>query len=187
MRKISIRDQGLVGTFFQPELSRKLPGLILLPGSEGGIPEAFAEKLANVGYCVLALGYFGVEGLPETLENIPLRYFLQAFLWLKRQPQIRGNSIGLIGYSRGAELALLLGSFYPDLMNTLITYVPSSVVCGGFPYPNRPAWVRRKNPITPFLSGLSNHCIDLTESEDLTLATQSGEIPYHADTDQDPY
>lgn len=187
MKQIQVNENGLVGTLFQPDTKKKLPGIILIPGSDGGIPEDFAEKLANEGYAVLALGYFGLEGLPKYLENIPLEYFQQAFVWFKKQENLRENSIALIGYSRGGELALLLGSLFPHLMNALITYVPSSVVCGGFPHPNQPAWLYNNKLITPFLSGLTSYEKNHTEAQDLFLACESGKIPYHANTADDPY
>lgn len=187
MKKTQIRENGLVGTLFQQDTREKLPGIILIPGSDGGVPEAFAEKLANESYTVLALGYFGLEGLPKYLENIPFEYFQQAFAWFKKQENVRGNNITLIGYSRGGELALLLGSLFPRLMNAIIAYVPSSVVCGGFPHPNQPAWLYNNKPITPFLTGLTSFEEEFTEGKDLFLACEAGKIPYHANTADDPY
>ena len=187
MRKSNIRENGLVGTLFEPQTNEKLPGIILVPGSAGGIPEEFAERLAYQGFTVLALGYFALEGLPPYLESIHLEYFQEAFRWFNTLKTVNENYVGLIGYSRGGELALLLGSLFPNLMHAIVAYVPSSVVCGGFPHPNKPAWIYKGKPITPFLSGLMNDNENLTEGEDLLLATKSGKIPFHANTEQDPY
>lgn len=187
MHITSIRENGLYATLFRPKCNVKLPSIILLPGSEGGIPESFAKELAFSGYCVLALGYFGLEGLPNALENISLEYFQKAFLWLRNQAFIKSEKVCLIGYSRGGELALLLGSIYHHLIHAIIAYVPCSSICGGFPHPNKPAWLLNNQPIFPFLSGYSNDDINLTEEQDLFLATKSKQIPFHANTVDDPY
>lgn len=187
MQKKSIREAGLVGTLFEYEHAKPQPGILLVPGSDGGIPEAFAEQLAHQGYTVFALGYFALDGLPAYLENIPLEYFEQAFLWFKKQKSVKENHIALIGYSRGGELALLLGSIFPKLMNAIVVYVPSSVVCGGFPHPNKPAWILNNTPIKPFLSGLISDDLELTEAEDLFQASKNGKTSFHANTAEDPY
>ena len=50
--------------------------LILLGGSEGGLPRGYdVEKLTSLGYPCFLLGYFGTKSTPEMLEMIPLEYF----------------------------------------------------------------------------------------------------------------
>jgi len=104
-----IREHGVVGTFFYPKDMRKGPGVIVLYGSGGGIPETKVELLASHGYATLALGYFGVQGLPEKLERIPLEYFTNAIMWFKLQSQVDAQSVALVGTSRGGELVLIKG------------------------------------------------------------------------------
>lgn len=70
------------GSLFSPETQKKMPGVILVPGSDGGIPEDLAQFIASHGYYVLALGYFGLEGLPPYLENIDLGYFQKVMAFL---------------------------------------------------------------------------------------------------------
>jgi hypothetical protein len=139
IEKRSIREDGLVGTLFFPRNMQKLPGIIVVPGSSGGISELNAQLLASHGYVVFALGYFGVNGLPKMLENIDLGYFKKAISWLKKQEQVKANSIALLGDSRGGELVLLIASVFPRDVNAVVAYVPSSVVNGGVPFVNLPA------------------------------------------------
>jgi dienelactone hydrolase len=132
VRVTPIAVDGLVGTFYQPPGEGRRPTMIVLGGSEGGIPRpvGHAGGLASRGYATLALAYFGVNGLPGTLSNIPLEYFGTAINWLAAQPSVDPNRIGVIGASRGAELALLLGGLYPRL-RVVVAYMPSHVVVRG--------------------------------------------------------
>lgn len=189
MKKRSVRDQGLVGTFYTPETVTKAPGIILLSGSDGGIPgtnsipETFIDYLVKKGFCVLALAYFGAEGVPENLENIPLEYFETAIHWLKPKVQ----DIRIIGQSRGGELSLLLGTYFPSSIHSIVALVPCSMVCGGLPHTNQPAWTYQNKPIAPFLSALTGSEENFTEFDDLKIAYESGIVPYHANTAEDPY
>jgi len=74
VRRSVIREDRLVATFFD-HLSGPRPGVIIVSGSGGGLAEDQPALLASRGYAVLSLGYFGMEGVPEDLTNIPLEYF----------------------------------------------------------------------------------------------------------------
>ncbi|MGH2517644.1 MAG: acyl-CoA thioesterase/BAAT N-terminal domain-containing protein, partial [Ktedonobacterales bacterium] len=113
--RTEVRERGLVGVFFQPGGSRPHPAVLALGGSSGGLREHQAALLASHGVAALALAYFGVEGLPARLANIPLEYFATALEWLAGQRAVRSERIAALGISRGAELALLLGSTYPRI------------------------------------------------------------------------
>ena len=150
VRFTPLRANGLVGTFYEPPSAGPHPTMIVLGGSEGGIPgpAGFAGGFASRGYAVLALAYFRAEGLPNLLSNIPLEYFGTAIAWLKAQPSVDANHIGVIGGSRGAELALLLGSVYPSL-HVVVANMPSNVVIGGCCDPGRwfYAWTVGGRPV----------------------------------------
>ena len=132
VRVTPVRTSGLVGTLYEPPGGGRHPAIVVLGGSEGGIPRAVghAGGLASRGYVVLALAYFGVEGLPRTLSNIPLEYFRSAMAWLGAQPSVDANQIGVVGTSRGAELALVLGTIDPRL-RVVVANMPSHVVVRG--------------------------------------------------------
>lgn len=176
------------GNLFYPQSETgTLHAIVILPGSNGSTPDEMAQHIASYGYLVLALRYFGAEGLPESLEGISLEYFTDAIAWLRSEAPMKAYSVTLLGYSRGGELALLLASMFPTLVDGVIAYVPCSRVCGGFPYPNKPAWLHHSKPITPFIKGFSSSNDSLTEADDLRIATEVGKIPSHQNTENDPY
>lgn len=80
----------------------------------------------------MALAYFAVPGtgLPAELVDIPLKDFAGALAWLRNQPAVDPAHVAL-GASRGGELALLLAATYPQQLQAVAAYVPSSVVNGG--------------------------------------------------------
>jgi dienelactone hydrolase len=75
-RKIEVRESGLVANLWFPEGEGPFPGLLLLGGSGGGIgwQDEIVELLVGHGFVALALAYFGLEGLPDELERIPLEF-----------------------------------------------------------------------------------------------------------------
>lgn len=153
VQTMPIREDGIVGELhYVPEAQRRTT-IIMLNGSDGGIPSARdAGDLVRSGYTVLALAYFRdwrgqPEGVPAALREIPLEYFYRAIEWLKSQPQVDSGKIVLMGQSRGAELALLLASRRPDIAG-VIAFSPSSYVwhaagvAGGVP-----AWTSDGQPV----------------------------------------
>jgi dienelactone hydrolase len=125
-----VRERGLVGPFFQSSDVVPAAGILLLGGSEGGLHELDAALLASHGYAVLALAYFGMEGVSPTLVNIPLEYFATAIAWLHEQPGLRTDCLGVLGGSRGGELALLLGTTFPAI-TAVVSYLGSGVITQG--------------------------------------------------------
>lgn len=123
---------GLVGNFYYPQGKNDLPIIILLSGSEGGIEgqSFYAGLLASKGYAALALAYFGMDGLPSELQMIPVEYFKQAINWVSTQKIIDQNRLAVMGWSKGGELSLLLGSIYPEI-KAVIAIAPSHVVFQG--------------------------------------------------------
>ncbi len=146
-----VHDGGMIATFYEPAGGGVHPAFLVLTGSGGGMPPAAgpAGGLASRGYAVLALAYFGVEGLPRTLSNIPLEYFGGALRWLAAQPSVDPHRIGVLGGSRGGELALLLGSIYPTI-RAVVAYMPSNVVNRGCcDMSTQVAWTYEGRPIAP--------------------------------------
>jgi len=145
-----VRERGLVGTAYYPPGAGPHPAIIVLPGSQGGLPlpANHAGGLASRGYVVLGLAYFNAEGLPPLLQNVPLEYFATAVEWLRAQPSVDVARIGLMGTSRGGELALLLGATYPSLFRVVVANVPSSVVWPGLSDDSEtPAWTWKGKPV----------------------------------------
>ena len=134
-----IRENGLVGTVYFDEDSLQQPPILMFGGSSGGNfydnYQNYAEDLVENGYSVLTLAYFdyrGRDGLPDKLRHIPLEYFKKAMVWMESQPYTSNNGqCAVIGYSRGAEAALLLGVHYPQIA-TVVAIVPSAYVGGAY-------------------------------------------------------
>lgn len=126
----AVRDQRLVGTFFKPPGAGPHPALLVLSGADGGMYQGVAARFASYGYAALALAYFGVEHLPKQLANVPLEYFEAALGWLQAQPGVAPGKVGVVGWSRGGELALLLGATFPQV-KTVIGYSASGVMTMG--------------------------------------------------------
>ena len=117
--------------------------IITLGGGVGGLTEFRSQLLASYGFSSLALTFFGTQGLPSELKEIPLESFEGV---LNRFPQ---KKIALWGVSRGAELALILGSLFPEKIDAIAAYVPSSAIYGSLIDPNKPAWVYRNQLLAP--------------------------------------
>ncbi|MCI2425662.1 dienelactone hydrolase [Candidatus Acetothermia bacterium] len=144
MEHKEVSENGLVGDFYYRKSGKKYLTIILLGGSEGGKPttESEIEKTVERGYAVLSLAYFGMKGLPRSLESIPLEYFERAISWLAEQPTVVPNHYAVEGVSKGGELALLLASRYPEI-RAVVGIVPGSVVFQGIPrgfYAPRSSW-----------------------------------------------
>jgi dienelactone hydrolase len=174
------------GTAYYPEAEQTVPAVLLIGGSNGKPLATAAQLLAAHGYAAFTLAYFHQQGLPEHLENIPLEQIQQAIHWIKQQPRIDPDRIVLLGYSRGAEFALLFASFFPYEIQGLIAFAPTNMVYGGFPHPNKPAWTFQQHAIIPFIGAVTSSCSTLTEAEDLYNAMQNNLIPMHADSQEDP-
>lgn len=97
------------------------PLIVGLGGSEGGNAwassrwKAQRDKFITEGYAFLALGYFDAPGAPENLDRISLDKVHQAIKTAMEHLQISNQKVALIGGSKGAELALVLASHYPDI------------------------------------------------------------------------
>ena len=134
MLRQPVEEEGLVGTLFYPSTPGPHPTMIVLGGAAGGMREGGAEVLASEGFAALALAYFGVNQLPHDLVEIPLEYFERAIAWLKIQPEIDENRIGIVGNSKGGELGLLLGATYPEDIKVVVGYAPSAIVWQSIPF-----------------------------------------------------
>jgi hypothetical protein len=143
VERLEVRDGGLRGTLFRPPGTQRHPGVLVVGGSEGGLPGRRAVWLASHGFAALALGYFHYEDLPANLAAIPLEYFGRALNWMAQRPEIFGEHLAVMGTSRGGELALQLGSMYPRI-GAVVAYVPANVrypaCCGFAPVPYAWTW-----------------------------------------------
>lgn len=116
--------------------NKKQSLIVGLGGSEGGnawtsdywkkTRDQFIEK----GYAFLALGYFGAKGTPDTLNKIAIEDVYHAIKMATKNKFINKNQIAIIGGSRGADLALLVASYYKDI-KCVVSIVGSHAVFPG--------------------------------------------------------
>src|SRR4051812_4031490 len=157
MSRERVADAGLVGVCYLP-VARPAPAVIVVGGSDGGLrsAEPTAAALAGSGLVGFALAYFGLPGLPRRLVDIPLEYFETALGWILCHPAVAGEPVGVLGRSRGGELALLLGATFGRI-GAIVGIVPSGIIWGGFPvraWRPRPAWTHHGRPVPFARSGL---------------------------------
>src|SRR5438067_11859656 len=152
MRRIDVDDGVLVGSLLVAGDDR-CPGVIALGGSEGGCPVQVGRLLAGEGFACLALSYFHRPGLPRNLVEVPLDYIETAVRWLQDREEVSGDRVGLIGASKGAELALLSAARFPAV-GAVVAYAPSSVVFAGISFGGdgrrRSSWSHHGTPV-PFV------------------------------------
>ncbi len=141
---MQVTANGLVGEFFLPTTPGPHPAIVVLGGSEGGLYPQVSEAalFAAHGYAALGLAYFqGFGGndphlaqLPQMLVNIPLEYFVKAANWLRQQPGVDPHHVAIMGWSKGAEAALVTAATFPQEFQAVIGFMPSSVVWEGLQY-----------------------------------------------------
>ena len=151
---VSLKGPGPYGLLFEPADEGPRPAVIVLGGSSGGLLFASqtAALLASHGFVALALAYFGYGNLPPYLIDIPSEYFTDAIAWLAARPTVQKDALGLLGISRGAELALILGAASRSI-RAVVAYSPSSVVWSGlrgWEPSDMPAWTTAGVPIPYF-------------------------------------
>lgn len=148
-----VQRKDLVGVLYRPD-GAATGGVLVLGGSEGGVPTEITRALAaHTGLVCFGLAYFNAPGLPRHLIEIPLEYVEGAVGWLKRQLPDPTRAVGLFGASKGAELALLGGATFPALFSALVAFVPSSVVFEGIGSRGRcgqSSWTHGGHPL-PFV------------------------------------
>ncbi len=114
----------------------KQPLLVGFGGSEGRNAWASKywqktrEEFIAKGYAVLAIGYFGLNGTPAILDRIALEEVYAAIYLAKQQKGINADKIILMGGSRGADLALLIASYYPDISGVIAMSASHAVFPG---------------------------------------------------------
>lgn len=129
-------------TLFIPNDGKPHSGIIMLHGSEGGsLPYARMEAqfLASNGYAVLAFCWYNCAKNPitspiEPLENVEVRNIIRATEWLKNSTHVQGHKIAALGWSRGGELGVLLGSLQDSisLIDAIAVHTPSDTIVSGF-------------------------------------------------------
>lgn len=127
--------------FVRPNDGDKHTLILMLHGSEGGSVRSLSSEanvLAMMGYGVMTYCYFdcnrGLNGPRQTLKDVELTRIQSAIRWLRRNPAGNGKVV-VYGFSRGAELTMILGSLdaTPETRpSALIGHSPSDVYNGAY-------------------------------------------------------
>lgn len=144
----SLTTDGFTGQYWHAaKTTTRRPAVLVLDGSEGGMPTLLPAMLASNGYPALGVAYFKLGLLPQTLSDIPLEYFATALTWLAHQPGVDPGAITVLGISAGSEAAQLLGVYYPNLVHAVVASVPSDVANCSFSDCIGPAWTLHGKPV----------------------------------------
>lgn len=171
VQRLDVREAGLIGRFYTAVGASRRTGVLMLTGSGGGYPDdASARDLARAGYPVFAIAYFrDWGGNPPELEqkqlrNVPLEYIFKALDWLEARPEVRADRIVLMGESRGAELALMIGSLRRDVVG-VIAYSPQELRWGAVGGGGA-AWTLNGVPL-PYAAGVYNRATPMSQFTDI--------------------
>jgi pimeloyl-ACP methyl ester carboxylesterase len=152
-----IREDGIVGKLFMPK--RYIPGraaVLMIPGAGGPNFQILAAYLlAARGFTVLSLPYYGLDGLPQQLESIPIEYFSRAVDFLRREHIGKDRKLFLLGISAGTQAAAMVALQRDDIAG-LVLLSPSSVLTSGWGvgFQRRlPAWTVHGSAL-PFIPGV---------------------------------
>lgn len=162
VRIIPVKETWIKGDLYRkvlptntkPAASNKQTVVVTLSGLEGGhLPKSSLLALADKGYDVLSLAYVAPPSvLPNKIAKIPIEYLAKAVNWLKANPYYKKHAIALLGVSKGAELALLYGSYYQNI-DGIIAYSPSclllpSIATANDSKPTQSPWSYQYKPLS---------------------------------------
>ncbi len=163
-----IENEPFKGRLFLPDDDKKYPAIIVLSGSDGGWGSVHnARLLASKGFIALALPYFGVDGLPQSLDQISVNYFQSAIDWLEKHDRIIKDKIGILGKSKGGEAALLLAS-YDARIKAVVGNGASGLIWGCVCSNGTSSWSYNGSPL-PYIKSESDPNYQRGEGELLNI------------------
>jgi dienelactone hydrolase len=128
-------------------------GVVVLGGSSGAVPVERARLIAALGVQAIALRWFGGPDQSPGICEIPLETIESA---IDRLARAGCQRFALVGTSKGAEAALLLGSL-DTRIDLVVALSPSAYVWAnvgpgldGFEWPPRSSFTWRGEPL-PFV------------------------------------
>ncbi|XP_069819293.1 acyl-coenzyme A amino acid N-acyltransferase 1-like [Dendropsophus ebraccatus] len=144
VQRILIRDGRVRGALFLPPGEGPFPGVIDMFGGVGGLIEFRSSLLASHGFAALALAYFAYDDLPSYLSEVDLKYFEEAAQFLCGHPKVSSDGVGVVAISKGAEMALAMASYLPQVAATVCingtnavngnSLIYGDVLLNGMPY-----------------------------------------------------
>lgn len=117
------------GYHFQPKNKKSKGVIITFGGSEGSSLYPLAKKLYTEGCEVLSLYYFGKVNQNKEIVEVDLDFFGEVLKYLENN-SIDASIISVIGFSKGAELSLVLTQYYSEIDNVIL-YAPTAFIYQG--------------------------------------------------------
>jgi carboxymethylenebutenolidase len=164
---------------YLPSSPEKFPTVLALYGSGGGVEgmNEPATMLAAQGFAVFVLHYFDRTGTTQIAEkqtifrNFPDwgKTVWDAISYIEQHPQVDAKSMGLLGFSLGAYLALSVASVDPRVKAVVEFF-------GGLPKEMR-LFMRRLCPVL-ILHGEADLTVPVQEAYDLQNLLEKKGIPY---------
>jgi dienelactone hydrolase len=111
------------GIWVEPDGGGNGVGVLVLAGSSGRVDTERARLLARHGVTAMSIRWFGGSGQPAGICEIPLETFGGALDRLAAS----NDRLAVIGTSKGAEAALLVGAYDPRV-DVVVGFAPSHVV-----------------------------------------------------------
>ena len=109
-------DTTVPGILYLPGDQADCAAVIVFHGSDGfkSNHEMIARRLAKEGFAALALTWFGGGSSRSLWSAVRAEDILQATAFLEQQPGVDADRLGLIGFSRGGGLALIMAALIPQ-------------------------------------------------------------------------
>ncbi len=127
----TVRSGRIRGMYFASPESMQGQPVLVISGSNGGLSPRQSAMLASRGHPALSIAYFAYEDLPKEQVRIPLEIFRDGAAWLKKKTG--WPTVAVMGTSTGTEAAVLAAASFPNDIQNVIVYAPSSIVNEGFP------------------------------------------------------
>lgn len=160
VQRIPVRYGKVRGCLFLPPGQGPFPGIVDMFGTAGGLLEYRSAQLASRGFASLALAFFNYDDLPKTLEEFNIAYFEEAVEFLLKHDKVLDNGVGVIGTSKGGDLALSMAAFIPSVL--------ACVVINGFCAPIT-VGLRVNDSVYPSLPFWSHETIRITDDKVLDV------------------
>lgn len=138
------------GHHYIPNNIRHKGVVVTFGGSEGSMNEYMANYLSSDGYEVVAVYYFGQEGQSDRSESVPLEIYEEIYSYIRNNCR-NSDIVTILGTSKGAELALLLSTYY-DSIDNVVLFAPSAYVSAGTNLDENSSWTYNGKDVD-FLKG----------------------------------
>ncbi len=144
-REVRFQSDGvhLVGTLTMPDGAAKHPALLMIPGSGAvdrngngdglntDLYRQLAQRLAQLGYVTLRYDKRGIGAsiLPQKEQDKTslaqlARDAVAAYHFLRQQPEVDPQRVGLLGYEDGALIGMALAGELPEPPRVLVCLAP---------------------------------------------------------------